>query len=279
MDRADDKSKFHSLSEDTIISVQTGMLEHIGIVSRHWCRKNKLEIRWVVFNLIPGNDGMIYESILEQMPFPLRQNGIPTGAYQEYKNFVVTCLTEMLDKGFAEFNQWLIQCDNRAWSMVSETLKKYSIIWASTRNPQLINDMNELHFATLNTLFEKTSTLKLAFDNSAGLKSYYFRILENKTKEFHRQKIKHSNVVYDIPGDIVEDHTFQPNDLSDIVHKKIRSLEEKERYILFAYFMYGKKLNEIAAELNISPEHCRVIKYRALKQLINLLPKNMNDLI
>jgi len=136
-------------------------------------------------------------------------------------------------------------------------------------------DINTCYFSALSTLYEKLSLKQMTFADSHDLKSYFFRIFENKTLESLRADRKHLMTTNNFPELISEDADNEYDEIITLLKKHIRKLAYNEQYILMAYFLYGKKLTEIATELGITAENCRVIKHRTINRLISLLPKEI----
>ncbi len=250
----------------------TRAIEFIGIIIRNWCRKNKLEIQWIAFKKMVSNDTEFYSEIHFKTMEIIRKN--TTGTYSEYKKLVIQTAEEMLKKGFEDFNNLLIEKNNLAWKQVEEQLKIYAFKWHSNRNMVKDLDCHDLHWSAIHILFEKLCFKRLRFKNSFELKSYYFRILENKMKEQLREKKKENRISREIPELFYEIGDSKEDDLICFVKKEINKLAENEKYIIQEYFIYEKKLMEIAEELNISAENCRVIKHRALKKLMENIPEH-----
>jgi len=249
----------------------TRAIEFIGIIVRNWCRKNKLEIQWIAFENMVWNDVEFYKNIHSAIMKIIRRENIKT--YSNYKALILNTAEEMLKKGFENFNTLLIEKNNLAWKCVEEQLKVYAFKWHSSRNYGKDSDCHDLHWSAIHILFEKLSFKKLYFRSSFELKSYYFRILENKMKEHLREKKKENRMSREIPELFYDTDDSKEDDLICFVKKEINKLAENEKYIIQEYFIYEKKLTEIAEELNISAENCRVIKHRALKKLMESIPE------
>ncbi len=245
-------------------------IEHIGIIVRNWCRKNKLELKWIVSgNRILENDELYYKMYLKALA-TIRKGGIKT--YSDYKRLVLTLAEEMLTKGFEEFNTLLINKNNLSWKLAEEQLKVYALKWYKTRNISTDLDIHDLHWSAMHVLFEKLFQKKLSFRNSYELKSYYFRILENKMKEQFRKNKKEQLMSHKIPELSYETQDSGKDERLEVVKQEIKKLADNEQFIIREYFFCERKLTDIAKKLNISPENCRVIKHRAMKRLMEKIP-------
>jgi RNA polymerase sigma factor (sigma-70 family) len=118
-------------------------------------------------------------------------------------------------------------------------------------------------------MLEKICGNRLSFKSSSMLKSYFFSILENKTKESTRNNRFTTDTIVDtLEGDSV----LETNEYDDTylhVKKEMKKLTSNEQYILTAFYMYDKSLLYISKVLNLSYENCRVIKHRAIKKLMD----------
>jgi RNA polymerase sigma factor (sigma-70 family) len=86
--------------------------------------------------------------------------------------------------------------------------------------------------------------------------------------ESSRKKSAFSVLMQKLPEELFV--TVMPDDDSDLISligSKIAELSTIERQIITQAFWNDRKLNEIAEELRISSENCRVIKHRALRKL------------
>ena len=250
----------------------TRVVEHIGIIIRQWCRKNKCEISWVAFHGKVCDDHEIVKKIYDAFIDKIIMNEIHITGFIEYKNSILEIGTEVLKNGFTDFNDLLIIGDNKAWKKVQGVLQVYTRVWLSKRKLAFLLQPDELHHVSLHTLFEKMAGKNLRFDSSYALKSYYFSILENKSREENRERLRAQRFTNDIPDQYEDDTTQMNDDLLCLIKEQIARLDGMEKLILVAYFTREKKLTEIAAELNITPENCRVIKCRAMKRLIQAMP-------
>lgn len=263
MESADNFKKFVSDLNDG--KATSKAIDFIAIILRNWCRKNKLEVKWMAYDNKFTSETEFCEMILSETREIIQKNDVDS--YNNYKSIIIESAEEILNKGFKNFNHLLLKKNNLAWKYVTEQLMIYALKWYKTRNYSMDIDIIDLHWAAMNTLFEKQYLKKLKFNNSFELKSYYFRILENKMKEQFR-KIKRENLlsreIPDLPGDV---SNSEEDDLMLYIKREIEKLSENEQFIVQEYFVYEKKLTEIAEKLNISAENCRVIKHRIMKRL------------
>ncbi|MFO7368931.1 MAG: sigma-70 family RNA polymerase sigma factor [Bacteroidales bacterium] len=252
------------------------ILEHMGIVIRQWCRKHKYEITWFSLDGKIGDENALYHKIYRQLVDDIISKVVKIGSYADYKKHVVFIAEGLMREGFLCFNGLLIDGCNSAWKRVEIMLRMYTTVWLNNRGVSFGNSDNVLHHQALITLYEKISQKKLIFADSCELKSYYFRILENKSREEHRKVLKSQRFTDIIPELHDEDLLNGPDERIACVKEQIERLDGMEKQILLAYYVQEKKLAEIAGELQISAENCRVIKHRAMRRLINLFADKKN---
>ena len=268
MKQAGNSDKFVFEQGKKISIPHIAIKEHIGIICRHWCRKNKIEISWIAWEGTKGEECNIVERIYQKYLLFSKNPDIEISTYNNYKNLIIKLLSEFLCKGFKEFNYLLVMGDNKTWKLFDKTMKNYTWKWALNKGLSINDeDINESYYSALCTLFEKLSTKNMAFENSCELKSYYFRILENKMMEKYRMNRK-SQIATSVFPELFNDDSDNENDeLLSGIKRMIRELDYNERYILMSFYIFEKKLTEIAADLSITPENCRIIKHRTMNRL------------
>lgn len=252
------------------------ILEHMGIVIRQWCRKHKYEITWFSLDGKIGDEHVLYQKIYRQLVYDVISKVVTISSYADYKKHVLFIAEGFMREGFSGFNGLLIDGCNSAWKRVAAMLRMYTTVWLNNRGVSVDYSDDVLHHQSIITLYEKISQKKLMFADSCQLKSYYFRILENKSREEHRKVLKRRRFTDIIPERCDEDMLNVPDERMGCVKEQIEKLDGMEKRILLAYFVQEKKLAEIAGELQITAEHCRVIKHRAMKRLINLFAGRRN---
>jgi RNA polymerase sigma factor (sigma-70 family) len=252
------------------------IMEHIGIICRNWCRKHKIEMTWIINEELTGEEFDVTKEIYRGYLEHCKNQESGFSDYNNYKDLMLKLLKEILENGFKEFNRRLVQGDNKTWKLFDRRMRQYVWIWSKNKGVSLSSeDINTCYFSALSTLYEKLSLKKMTFVNSHDLKSYFFRIFENKTLENYRVNRRYLMTTNNLPELIYEDTGNDNDEILTLLKKNIRKLAYNEQYILMAYFLYEKKLTEIATELGITAENCRVIKHRTINRLINLLPKDI----
>lgn len=253
------------------------ILEHMGIVIRQWCRKHKYEITWFSMDGKIDDEHVLYHKIYRQLVDDVISKAVTISSYTDYKKHVLFVAEGLMREGFSCFNRLLIDGCNSAWKRVATMLRMYTTVWLNNRGVSFEYSGNVLHHQALITLYEKISQKELIFADSCELKSYYFRILENKSREEHRKVEKSRRFTDIIPERYDEDMFSEPDERIACVKEQIERLDGMEKHVLSAYFVHEKKLTEIAGELQITAENCRVIKHRAMKRLISLFAVKKNS--
>jgi RNA polymerase sigma factor (sigma-70 family) len=268
----DQKANFSSFISSLIKgeeSAYNSLFEHIEIIMIQWGQKNKMELCWTSNNgqLISSKE--LAKSIGESFLVSLHANLLEFHSYSDYKKKVSELIFVYIDKSFKEFNELLISSNNSAWKVLNEQLRIYTARWYYNRQNFIETEVDELYSSAISVLFENISAKALKFTDSYGLKSYYFRILENKTLEANRKLKSQSKLQLGFVEEQFSSYPLQ-NENEEIIlklHRKMSELTEIEKRILIHYYWNEKRLNEIAEELRISFENCRVIKHRAIQKI------------
>ena len=264
---------FSKLKEDDIESWAYAY-EHVELIVRNWGRKNKFEMEWIADEKGIYSTGMLFGTICTLFHEKLTNRYHDSINFSAYKSMFILIAEEQFYEKFNNFYHLLEQSNDRAWKRVNERLRIYAIKWFSNRNYQRESDIPDIYNESLKTMLEKISGKKLFFKNSSMLKSYFFSILENKTKEYKRK----NNFTMDIVDNVLEGASvMEANEYDDTyfsLRNELNKLADTEQYILKEFYMYDKNLLHIAKELHISYENCRVIKHRAIKKLMETVKKH-----
>lgn len=244
------------------------LIEHIGILMNQWCRKNKLELCWTADGSRIKSSKEVAVRVLNEFTSAIVQDPEAALSYPDYKKMIIKIAGNIISNGFMQFNQLLISGDNNAWMFVNQKLKIYTAKWFYNRKSLLETEPDDLFSSSIALLFEKISSKEMQFNDSGGLKSYFFCIVENKAMESNRKLSAYASLQKDIPEEQFASYSQDENEeLILKIQHKINELSELEQHILIHYFWNEKKLNEIAEELRISFENCRVIKHRAIQKI------------
>jgi RNA polymerase sigma factor (sigma-70 family) len=174
----------------------------------------------------------------------------------------------------------------KPWKDLDIILRKIIISWLRKKIPAILiyknirlsgQETEELIMNTYNesyqTLFVKICRQNQGIDSWNGMKRYMFKISENKARELIRG-IKSKNKLISTENiDLLLEssseeflHDFEYYDFVEILQKEIDDLPEKYRDVLFQYCR-GKKVVEIADDLEINADTCRQRKKRAIEML------------
>ena len=249
--------------------------EHISIIMDQWSRKNKFELCWNAGQSRTIPVKVLCRKVYDAVFLSVKNQPEAYTEFRTYKNAIIETAERIMAEGFKEFNHLLIDGDNSSWKLVDEKLKRFSAKWFYERKSLLKGNEKDVYNASVAILYEKISSTQKYFNNSYGLKSYFFCILENKALENNRKKPEFIQQDQDMPEIIQEWHPpEEPEERIIKIRNNISRLSEIEQYIIVHHFWNEKKLNEIAEELQISFENCRVIKHRAIKKIAGYLDKN-----
>lgn len=258
-------------------AIRKAITEHIGIILRTWCKRNKNEITWMMRKGKIETEFSLHTRVTDDLYSVLKDDKSEIKNYKHYQDFIIEKGNQYLADGYASFNKALIGASSLPWQLLEKTMWKYAVKWLADRNIFNREAIRELHYGALEVLFEKIKQQSLQFNQSSELKSYYFKILEFKWKEFIREKGKSHRYTDKIPELFYSTDESGAHPLTDKIREYIKQLEPDEQYILKAYYFFEKKLTEIAEDLELSPENCRVIKHRALRKLYDMIPANYSS--
>ncbi len=177
--------------------------------------------------------------------------------------------SQMNKEYFNRFINELNSDDEKAWENLNFVLKRIVIYWLSEKvnNSQDIEYIYNETFLTFYKLFKKCK-----FESFVKLKSFILSIADKKLKEsFRKQKLENRFVDIDESNIQYSQQNYpdieQKLEIKNLVDLLLSSLSKVERKILYGYFHRGEKLKEIAENIEVSEENCRLLKHRALKKL------------
>ncbi len=178
----------------------------------------------------------------------------------------------------AEYPKPWKDLDNMLRNIIISWLRKKILSLLIYKNIKLSKqETDELIMNTYNesyqTLFVKICRDKQHIDSWNGMKRYMFKISENKANELIRGISSKNKLIVRDDIDLLLESTseeflrdFEYYDFIQILQKEIGALPEKYRDVLFQYCK-GKKVVEIASDLDINPDTCRQRKKRAIELL------------
>ncbi len=179
--------------------------------------------------------------------------------------------------GFPLLIEKLKAGENTSWNNLDFILRRVSFKWMLKKGIPM-DYADELYQETLLLFFEKFKGCK--FESFSKLKSYFFSIADNKSKEFFRarnKKILESGPILETCSDysyfIVKSDEEKYVQQVSLVKSIIETLPNKEKNLLILLFKKGKSLKEAAESMNITEGYARVIKLRALNKVRNKLSK------
>lgn len=173
----------------------------------------------------------------------------------------------MQKESFKQFVQKLKAKDQASWNSCRFVLKRSigHFLAARTHGPEEFDSIFQEVMVSVYQLLPDCH-----FENYSKFKSFVLAIADRKQKELQRRKRAERRLVSleqalcaDSTGKSEQQRLEDRHLLDDILH----NLNERERRILIDFYCHNEKLTDIAVELQISAEHCRVLKHRALKKI------------
>jgi RNA polymerase sigma-70 factor, ECF subfamily len=246
----------------------------INRIVKTWCLKNKMEITWTVSYIKEQNSNGMVQTIWKD----LSDDGIPGKPFTIFKSRIIELAGQLTKEEFSLFIELLKSDNARAWNELVAIFKIRCALWMAERvddQEYISHIFNDAIMVFHNDLF---SGKKLHFADSYALKSYLFRILENKIKEYRRAKKKSRLELYERENIetyfyLDENEDSVNNDQLNLIEHIIERLDGEEQEILRKYYFSGQKLKDIAKVLNITEENVRIKKHRAVKRII----KNLSE--
>ena len=250
---------------------------HIGIIISGWARSEKIETGWIASEEGIGDSEYVIERVYSRFRHEVLSGKLKVDKYHEYKEVILKYTNEIITDQFNRFYNMIAGKDNTAWRRVNERLFIYAAKWLADK--KIVADMaREIFQESMLTFVEKIAAKNLCFETSRDLKSYYFRILELKTFEYHRKKMQHNKRSTELVSDHLlkpfEEGKFEADDRYYSIEKVMHdSISKDERYILKHYYFHGEKLSDIAKVLRISDGNCRLKKHHALRRVADMCHK------
>lgn len=260
--------------------VSWGIICHnIRTIAFQMYERKKYEVAWTgnITNIIP-EDKLTYFIIEDfQMNFKDVKNSL--NDFEDYKHYIHSIAEKTLNRLFHEYLTLLKKKHQKAWEVFLRILRIRCFRWLSQQKSVTDDHKEDLFGEGIKRFYEKFKSNNLKFENSYKLKSYFFKIVDLITKEDHRKNrsfhiddtiinaldAKNSGELKEFPG-------FEDEDFSKL-KKAMASLSKIERIILHRFYFEGKHLKDIARELGLTEENCRVMKHRALKKLKRFIKK------
>ena len=246
----------------------------INRIVKTWCLKNKMEMTWAISYIKEQNSNGIVQTIWKT----LSDEGIPEKPFTLFKSRIIELVGQLIKEEFSLFIELLKSNNVRAWNELVKVYKLRCASWLEERvkdQEYISHIFNDAIMVFRNDL---TFGKNLNFADSYALKSYLFRILENKIKEYRRAKKKNRLELYEREN--IETYFYTDenedsikNDQLNLIEHIIERFDREEQEILREYYFSGQKLKDIAKFLNITEENVRIKKHRAVKRII----KNISE--
>ncbi len=174
---------------------------------------------------------------------------------------------------FSDFVSKLKRNDNKSWKVLSDVIKRPLLNWIFKNG---IYDQVEVQIIFSDSLSTFAINIhNYTFENYENLRNCILTIALNKIRE-HRRASKKTELIdfNDLEKNtslqyLKTSYNFSDENIQRIIKLLLTSCNEKEKQILIGYYYEEKRLIEIAEQLNITEENCRIIKYRVLNMLRN----------
>ncbi len=246
------------------------------IIIKHWAEEKRLEILWCADENGVLNKDEYFNLIIKELKFFL-EKGYKIYDFSGFKRVIINISHKLLDEGFLYFMNLISTKNKKAWNIFCDGIKIKIYRFLRMEGYSQINNFEEIFQETLIVFTEKLALGNLEFLNSYKLKSFMLRIAQLKLYEIFRISKKQKDLLwidemnYNLPESGSYQEVFENKEYAAYLFKK---LEKKEQLIIYYYFFEQKQFKEIAKQLNISEENCRIIKYRAIRKLRKVVGQN-----
>jgi RNA polymerase sigma factor (sigma-70 family) len=180
---------------------------------------------------------------------------------------------------FADFVFNLKQKDEKSWKIFTQVIKRPLTNWIIKNGILDTEQIKTIAADSISTLLLNID--KYDFETYEKLRNCILTIALNKIREFFRTEKKvefvnlsqiEQNSIY-----LTVNHNIPKENIQAIVLYLMKFCNNVEKDILIMHYYNALSLKEIAKNLNISEENCRVTKFRILSLLrnkMNYLMKN-----
>ena len=250
---------------------------NIYTLIKQWSRSNMYETDWVA-----EQKSIIKEDRFLSVCFDIVFKSIRTveksfDTYSDFKVWVLQHAEIEIRKAFTHFCNLLLIGDNRAWTLIHKVMLTRCIGWIRKKGISVPEQITMLFNESMERFCEKFCSGNLKFENASNLKSYFFKIMELRIMEFHRDVKRNTYQDLDnrelrkVPFDQDVINEITRNEENENIRIAIKQLSETERTIILGYYYEKISLKEIADDLGKSEENIRVLKHRSLKKLMKIL--------
>ena len=189
------------------------------------------------------------------------------------------------EHNFEQFLKELSEKSDEAWARLHFVLERAIKYWllkyygnSNYFDEQALEEIYQEAFSKLFEIITGEIESATTFESFTGLKSYAIGIAKNMANQHLRKSKKNTRTEFLTDHESYY-HTVSDNDRythpdhiddQDLTQKILDTLDYRERVILSRY-SEGDKLVDIAEYLNISSEHCRIIKHRTMQKIAGKL--------
>lgn len=246
------------------------------IIITHWAEERRLEILWYADKSGVVTKEKYIQLVIKELKLFL-EKGYEIYDFSSLKQAILDISQKLLDEGFRYFMNLIFTKDKKAWNIFCDVIKIKIYRFLRMEGYSQVNNFDEIFQETLIVFAEKSAFENLEFVNSYKLKSFMLRVAQLKLYEKFRLSKKQKDSLwidemnYNLPESVNCQNVFEDREYAAYLFKK---LEKKEQLIIHYYFFDQKPLKEIAKQLDISEENCRIIKYRAIRKLRDVVGQN-----
>jgi len=241
-----------------------------SIIVRNWARKEKHELGWIAKDGIILDYSDLVTDVVKKYIAELLIDKTFTSSMDHFKTYLISEFEDVLHINFSEFLRLLKENRHIAWKIVTNDLEKRSAAWFFKRNRSLKEECHALFCESIELVYIKFMKGECVFNSSVAFKSFFFKTLENKCLESHKNPYRNKAVSLDkmdFPVFLDDDYDIDRFERHKMLKSAMDNLTDEERHVLTEFFFGEKKLRDIAFETGQSEENIRIRKFRALKKL------------
>ncbi|SDC92407.1 RNA polymerase sigma factor, sigma-70 family [Algoriphagus faecimaris] len=168
------------------------------------------------------------------------------------------------------FQEEILQALKKHDSEAVETL--YRECWPIVKNHIMSNsgslhEAEDLYQEAFLVFWDKTKQADFFLFPGASLQSFLIQIAKKLWLYHLRENRKMQTQVMEEFPELAEEVVLEEKDLIQATWAVFRTLGEKCRQILKAFYFEKKRMEEIAQEMNLTPQTARNSKYRCIKEM------------
>ncbi len=134
-------------------------------------------------------------------------------------------------------------------------------------NSGSLHEAEDLYQEAFLVFWDKTKQADFFLFSGASLQSFLIQIAKNLWLHHLRENRKMQTQVMEEFPELAEEVVLEEKDLIQATWAVFRTLGEKCRQILKAFYFEKKSMEEIAQEMDLTPQTARNSKYRCIKEM------------